>query len=57
LRCVACHLTITEAELAGGPCPECYETRGQRSYEFETLQAPVRRSTGYRCDQCGLLIE
>jgi predicted RNA-binding Zn-ribbon protein involved in translation (DUF1610 family) len=56
LRCTACHLTITEAELAGGPCPECYEARGERAYAFEEIAAPARASTGYRCDQCGILI-
>jgi hypothetical protein len=57
LRCSVCHLTITETELAGGPCPECYEARGERAYAFEPLPTPTRNRTTYRCHHCGILIE
>jgi len=56
LRCKVCHLTIRQEDLRGGPCPECYEARGKRNYEFETLPAPNTAIVRYRCDACGFLV-
>ncbi|MBL0714990.1 MAG: hypothetical protein JJV98_14960 [Desulfosarcina sp.] len=55
LRCRHCHLTIRADELDGGPCPECYETSGQRRYDFETL-AVDNAGVHYRCEDCGILM-
>lgn len=56
VRCRHCHLTIAEAELGDGPCPECLETTGQRRSDFERLGAPEVTATKMRCDDCGLVI-
>ena len=55
MRCRHCHLTIRADELDGGPCPECYETGGQKRYDFETLR-PRDAGVQYRCEDCGTLI-
>lgn len=55
LRCRRCHLTLTAEELQGGHCPECFETTGQRHYDFEPIE--TMEETRYRCEQCGALIQ
>ena len=57
LRCEICHLTITEEELAGAPCPECYESRGERNYAFEELPNEPPHPTRYLCEACGIVVE
>lgn len=56
LRCRHCHLTIEKNELGGGYCPECFEARGERNYDFENLQDIEPASTRYRCEGCGIII-
>jgi len=57
LRCRHCHLTIDADELRGGYCPECYENRGIRHYDFDSIESPDKGETRYRCEECGLIIE
>jgi hypothetical protein len=56
-RCRHCQLTITADELGGGYCPECFEARGQKRYEFEDVGDERAGNVGYRCEECGTLIE
>ena len=56
-RCRHCHLTITAEELGGGYCPECFETQGKKRYDFEDAVEEGAENTGYRCEECGALIE
>ena len=56
LRCRRCYLTIAVDELGPGYCPECYEVRGQRRYDFEELQVSRPDRVRYRCDDCGVTI-
>lgn len=57
VRCRACHLTITEAELAGGYCPECYEGSGAKRYEFEPVAQVNKDPPRLRCEDCALIID
>lgn len=56
LRCRHCHLTIEAAELSDSYCPECYESTGDKRFDFENV-ASENRSIRYRCEACGLVIE
>ncbi|MBN2105810.1 MAG: hypothetical protein JW832_00180 [Deltaproteobacteria bacterium] len=56
LRCRHCHLTISEAELGDGCCPECFETSKERRRDFEKVipaEAPAAR---YCCESCGMVV-
>ncbi|MGC9324818.1 MAG: hypothetical protein ACP5G0_08755 [Desulfomonilia bacterium] len=57
LRCRHCHLVITPEELQGSWCPECYETHGQKRYDFEEIPPGENEKTRYRCEDCGAIIE
>lgn len=57
LRCTCCHLVISKEELANGYCPECYELRGVRHYEFEEVEQEPGTTIRYRCEECGAIIE
>ena len=57
LRCRHCHLTITADELQGSYCPECFEVNGNKSNDFEEIQATDQEKTRYQCEQCGVIIE
>ena len=57
LRCRHCHLTIDADELGDRYCPECYEERGVRHYDFDEVEAPDGEKVRYRCEDCGALIE
>lgn len=57
VRCKSCHLTISETELDGGFCPECYETRGVKEYGFDPVSSPQEDGITYRCEDCGAMIE
>lgn len=57
LRCIHCHLTINEKELADGFCPECYEVSGMKRLDFEPLEPVEERTIRYRCENCGAIIE
>lgn len=55
LRCRHCHLTLAAEELQGGYCPECFDTSGERRYDFEAVE--TAEDTRYRCEGCGVIIE
>ena len=57
VRCRVCHLTIAEIDLDGGYCPECYETRGVRQYDFDPVSPQTEDGTTYRCEDCGALVK
>ncbi len=57
LRCRHCHLTITADELPEGYCPECYETHGNKRYDFEEVRTDEQEKTRYQCEECGVIIE
>jgi hypothetical protein len=50
-------LSITADELRGGYCPECFETQGKKRYDFEDAVEEGAGNVGYRCEECGALIE
>ena len=56
LRCRHCHLTITAKELDGKHCPECHERDGSRNTDFEEVPSEADGPDGYRCEDCGILI-
>lgn len=53
LRCRHCHLTIKAKELGKGYCPECFESRGKKTDDFETVAVPGGETVRYRCEDCG----
>jgi Zn finger protein HypA/HybF involved in hydrogenase expression len=57
VRCRKCHLVISADELNGGFCPECYEARREKSYDFEPVAIEKDDVTRYRCEECGAMIE
>nr|CBX27545.1 unknown protein [uncultured Desulfobacterium sp.] len=57
LRCVHCHLTIKADELEDGYCPECFEAKKQKYYDFEEVKSSHNAATIYRCESCGIMIE
>jgi predicted RNA-binding Zn-ribbon protein involved in translation (DUF1610 family) len=57
VRCRHCHLTLPRDELADGFCPECFESSGNKRYEFEELTAPEAAVARYRCEECGVIIK
>ncbi|HQP32250.1 MAG TPA: hypothetical protein PLB81_13065 [Deltaproteobacteria bacterium] len=57
MRCRHCHLTISADEMPDGFCPECYETRGRKRFDFEKIADPDHSRTRYRCEDCGAIIE
>ncbi|MBU0991379.1 MAG: hypothetical protein KJ737_02700 [Proteobacteria bacterium] len=56
LRCLHCHLVLTNDELQNGFCPECLEEKGKRNKDFETVSVENQK-VQYRCEQCGILIK
>jgi hypothetical protein len=56
LRCRYCHLTISSEELGDGFCPECFDARGNKRYEFEQIAASEAAGARYRCEECGVII-
>jgi hypothetical protein len=50
-------LTISLQELAGGYCPECYDSSGKRRYDFEDVADVEADRTQYRCEDCGVMID
>jgi len=56
VRCRYCHLTIDEADLVDGFCPECYEVHGVRRSDFEPIEAKSDNDTQYSCETCGAII-
>jgi len=57
VRCKRCHLTIGRDELGKSFCPECFETRGEKLYDFEEVVESEKGPVRYRCEDCGLIIE
>jgi hypothetical protein len=57
VRCRHCHLTMDAEELGDACCPECFEIRGEKRYEFEEIPATAERGARYRCEECGAIIE
>jgi len=55
VRCCKCHLTINADELKNGFCPECFEVKGIKNYDFEEIKKV--EVTKYKCEQCGMIIE
>lgn len=56
LRCLHCNLTIDEAELGDGCCPECLEARGVRHDDFQEMLIRDDGEVEYRCEDCSALI-
>jgi len=57
LRCRRCHLTIGSDELGKSFCPECFEIRGEKLYDFEEVVEVEKGAVRYRCENCGIIIE
>jgi Zn finger protein HypA/HybF involved in hydrogenase expression len=57
LRCRHCHLTLTAEELNNSYCPECYEASGKKRFDFEAITVEQKKTTRYRCEDCGIIIE
>ena len=57
VRCLHCHLTLLADELGEGYCPECFETKGMKRFDFETVDTPGEGKTRYRCEECNIIIE
>ena len=45
------------AELGDGCCPECYESQGDRRYDFDEIDSEASGPARYRCEECGVIIE
>jgi len=56
LRCRHCHLTIDEAEVGDGPCPECQEAHGVTRSDFERVEVTTRGQAEARCEDCGVTV-
>ena len=56
VRCRRCNLTLSADELGDGYCPECFDAKGIKNYEFESI-ASNGSKTIYRCEECGAVIE
>lgn len=56
-RCRACHLVLSAEELGDSYCPECYEARGERSYDFEDVPDESGGKARYFCESCGASVE
>jgi transposase-like protein len=47
-------LTIKEEELNNNYCPECYDSRGIKHNEFETIE--TKENIRYKCEDCHYII-
>ena len=56
LRCRHCHLTLKEADLKDGYCPECLEATGRRRKDFDKIE-PDTKKVQYRCEDCSALLK
>ena len=56
VRCRRCHLTIEKNELGDSYCPECFDARGEKRYDFEEVKASGTEGTNYRCEECGVIV-
>ena len=57
VRCRHCHLTIKADELRESYCPECFEIKGRKQYDFEEIADVENGISRYRCEECGVIIE
>jgi rubrerythrin len=57
LRCRHCHLTIKADDIGDSYCPECFEIKGKKQYDFEELKEEKTGTTIYRCEGCGITVE
>lgn len=56
VRCRTCHLTIEKNEIGDSYCPECFDARGEKRYDFEEVKASGTEGTNYRCEECGVIV-
>jgi hypothetical protein len=56
LRCRHCHLTLAAEDLEDGFCPECFDSSGNKRYEFDEVKLQAQTAARYRCDDCGVII-
>lgn len=52
-RCRTCHLVLSTDELGDSYCPECFEARGERCYDFEDVVDGAKEEARYFCESCG----
>ncbi len=57
LRCNICHLTLTPEELGNNYCPECFESTGEKQFDFEKITLDHGNISRYRCEDCGVIIQ
>ena len=57
VRCRTCHLSLSREELGSSHCPECYEARGERNYDFEEVAEAPDGGAAYVCEDCGVRVE
>jgi hypothetical protein len=57
MRCMRCHLIITEDELGSGCCPECLEVHKVKHRDFEKIIETHEETIRYCCESCGMVIE
>jgi hypothetical protein len=48
---------IKADELGKSFCPECFETRSEKLYDFEEMAEAETGVVRYRCEDCGVIIE
>ena len=53
-RCRHCQLVLSAEELGESFCPECFEERGLRNYDFEKVAAQAEGRPLYVCEDCGV---
>ena len=53
-RCQQCQLVLSAAELGDSFCPECFEERGLRNYDFEEVAEDPKGKPRYFCEDCGV---
>lgn len=56
IRCRHCHLTIRRDELKGRFCPECYEAKGIKRFDFEEVVESASK-VRYLCEDCQMTWE
>lgn len=56
IRCRHCHLTLRTDELTNRYCPECYEARGIKRFDFDEVAEARSETIQYSCEECGVLI-
>jgi len=49
-------LTIAAEELGDGYCPECFDSKGEKNFDFENAPIIGGNLARYRCEKCGAII-